>query len=88
MGNTDIIVERFDWPVIRPHSIIPVVVVYRSPRDYQGKFVARLFDADRPTRFIFLADSYVELVDKLPVQQLVRTDRNPADDPAIVEVWM
>jgi transglutaminase-like putative cysteine protease len=88
MSNTDIIVERFDWPVIRPHSIIPMVVVYRNPKDYPGKFVARLFDADRATRFIFLADSYVELVDKLPVQQLVRMARHPTDDPAIVEVWM
>ena len=65
-----------------------MIVVYRNPKDYPGKFVARLFDADQATRFIFLADSYVELVDKLPVQQLVRMARHPTDDPAIVEVWM
>ena len=86
--NRDIIVERFDWPVIRPHSIIPVVAVYKSPKDYPDKYVARVFDLDRPTRFVFVADTYQELLDKLPVQQLVRMARHPTDDPAIVEVWM
>lgn len=84
----DVIVERFDWPAIRPHSIVPVIVVYQNLKDYPGKFVARLFAADKPTRLVFLADSYVELVDKLPVQQLVRMARHPTDDPTIVEVWV
>ena len=86
--NSDIIVERFDWPVIRPHSIIPVVAVYKSPKDYPDKYVARVFDLDRPTRFVFVADTYQELLDKIPVQQLTRMDRDPKDGPAIVEVWM
>ena len=86
--NRDIVVERFDWPVIRPHSIVPVVTVYKSPKDYPGKYVARLFDLDMPTRFVFVADTYQELLDKIPVQQLARLDRDEKDDPAIVEVWM
>ena len=88
MKNRDIIIDRFDWPVIRPHSIVPVIVVYKSPNDYPGKYVARLFDLDMPTRLVFVADSYVELTDRIPVQQLTRMDRNQQDDPAIVEVWM
>ena len=56
--SNDIILERFDWPVIRPHSLIPVITVYRSPKEYPGKYVARLFDLDRPTRFVFVADTY------------------------------
>ena len=87
-GNNDIVLSRFDWPVIRPHSIIPVVAVYKSPKDYPDKYVARLFDLDRPTRFVFVADTYQELLDKIPVQQLTRMDRNPGDDLVIMEVWM
>lgn len=87
-ANNDIVLERFDWPVIRPHSIIPVVAIYKSPKDYPDKYVARLFDLDRPTRFVFVADSYMELLDKIPVQQLTRMEKDPRDDPVIVEVWM
>ena len=86
--SSDIIMERFDWPVIRPHSIVPVIVVYKSPKDYPGKYAARLFDLDAPTRLVFVADTYVELIDRLPVQQMTRMARHPSDDPAIVEVWM
>ena len=86
--SSDILVERFDWPVIRPHSIVPVIVVYKSPKDYPGKYAARLFDLDAPTRLVFVADTYVELIDRLPVQQMTRMARHPSDDPAIVEVWM
>ena len=86
--SNDIIVERFDWPVIRPHSIVPVIAVYKSPKDYPDKYVARLFDLDMPTRFVFVADTYQELIDRIPVQQLTRMDRDVRDDPAIVEVWM
>ena len=84
----DIIVERFDWPKIRRGLQFPFLTVYNSPADYPGKFVARVFDLDKATKFVFLAGSYVELADKMPAQQMTRMVRHPSDDPAIVEVWV
>lgn len=86
--NRDIIVGVFDWPVLRPRNICLVLAVYKSPKDYPDQYVARVFDADKPTRLVFVADTYRELVDRIPIQQLTRLDRHPEDDPAIVEVWV
>lgn len=88
MKNRDIIIDRFDWPKIRRGLQFPLLTVYNSPKDYPGKFVARVFDLNRATKFVFLAGSYVELVDRIPIQQMTRTVRHPSDDPAIVEVWI
>lgn len=88
MKNRDIIIDRFDWPKIRRGLQFPFLTVYNSPADYPGKFVARVFDLNKATKFVFLADSYMELADKMSAQKLTRMDRNQQDDPAIVEVWI
>ena len=50
MKNRDIIIDRFDWPKIRRGLQFPLLTVYNSPKDYPGKFVARVFDLNKATK--------------------------------------
>lgn len=63
--------------------------VYENPGDFPGKVVAKpssLF-AGTPVDFVLVADSLAGIRKMLP-PGLVRIEREPNDDPVIVEVWM
>jgi hypothetical protein len=67
-------------------------VVYARPSDYPDKFVARVweFGADlspRPTEYFRLAKTLEDLRLLIPAH-LVRLERDPKDEPQIVEVWV
>lgn len=64
-----------------------VWTVYKSPKDYPGKFVARRWDGLKPTDDVIVADSLAEVREKLPLG-LICLDRNLLDDAAIVETWL
>lgn len=38
--------------------IMPMIVVYKSPRDFPGKYVARLFRLDKPTNVVVVKTPY------------------------------
>jgi hypothetical protein len=66
--------------------------VYENPADYPGKFVVRRFTieqahavADRDPWFI--GDTLHDARNSLP-QGLTRIDRDPNDDPVILETWI
>lgn len=44
---------------------MPIVVVYDHPDDYQSYFVARVFDADKPTNVVIFSEDLKELMDDL-----------------------
>lgn len=67
--------------------IIAMWVVYDSPRDYPGRFVARLWLNGAPTDSVILADTLDSLRAALP-QGLTRLPRLPGDDAAIYETWL
>jgi len=66
--------------------------VYRHPRDYPGKYVARLWEIDASghpnTGSIVVSDTLESLQDELEAMGLVRLIRSPGDDPVIVETWL
>jgi hypothetical protein len=63
--------------------MIQVWCVYWSPKDYRNKFVARLFENDRPTNETLVSKVYA------PIKiTLVRMERFENDDPRIKEVWL
>lgn len=81
-------VEAFTPELLRGWTFVPLITVYRNPRDFPGKWVARLFDLNRPTPIMAIADSHGELLKALPPSGMVRMPRRPDDDPVIEEVWM
>ena len=79
MERNDITVERFNGAQIRRTVKAPIVCVYNGPTDYPGQFVARLWDLDKPTRYIVVA--------AIP-EDMIRFHRDQSDDPCIVESWI
>jgi hypothetical protein len=61
--------------------------IYDHPSDFPDKFVARCFHYDKPTEAFLLADTLDEIRRLIP-QGLYRLDRQPNDDPVIVETWI
>ncbi len=84
----DRIVKRFDYARLVRQTTLPVITVYNSPTDYPGKYVARVFDVDKPTTLAAVADTYEGLLEAIPTGNMVRLERNPQDDPVIVETWV
>lgn len=62
-------------------------VIYKSPKDFPGKYVARRWWLDSPTGQFLVADSLDDLRAMLPTG-LDPIGRMPGDDPVIVEVWI
>jgi hypothetical protein len=62
-----------------------------NPSDYPGKYVSRRSVIGsgwtEPTMDVFVADSIEEARANLPIG-LMRFDRDPFDDPCIVESWL
>lgn len=77
----------FSMAECRKGTRFPFVAVYKSPRDYPGKWVARLFDIGVPTARHCVRDSYEELLREIDTESMHRIPRSPEDDPVIVEAW-
>lgn len=66
---------------------LPLITIYNSPEDFTGKYVARLFDVDKATPYHVVESSYEDIKRAIPLH-MQRLERNPNDDPVIVEVWL
>ncbi|HXE18657.1 MAG TPA: hypothetical protein VN629_03530 [Castellaniella sp.] len=60
-------------------------VVMRDPPAYPAKIVAHLV-IGTPSSYVFVADTLAEIHAMLP-SGLVRSDRQPADPPEVLEAW-
>lgn len=68
----------------------PIICVFRSPKDYPDKCVARIFDGTKPTNIVITRDTVDEIredivrrfPDKLPFA------RSKGDHKSIVESWI
>lgn len=65
----------------------PIWVIYDSPVDLPGRFVARKWLLDKPTAELLQGQTLDELREKLP-PGLTMIPRDPADGPKIVESWL
>ena len=85
--STDRIVTRFNYARLVKQTTMPIITIFESPEDYPGKYVARVFDVDKPTNLAAVADTYEELMQAIPAG-MVRLERNEKDDPVILETWI
>ena len=83
--STDRIVTRFDYARLVKQTTIPIITVYAHPADYPDKFVARVWDVNQPTSLAAIADTYEELLQAIPTNQMTRMEPSPKDDPVIRE---
>lgn len=68
----------------------PVIAIYDRPSDYPKKYVARIFDSDKPTNIILLGDSLSKIREdiKFNLPQMVRLPRAGNDVGSLVETWI
>jgi hypothetical protein len=67
--------------------MIDVWIVYDSPSDFPGCYVARRFKMDKPTSDVLTAATLDDLRALLP-PGLIRLERTEHDQPHLVEVWV
>jgi len=90
-ADFDLLVDSFRVDLnLRTISTFPMISIYKSPKDYPRKYVARVFDI-RPgevhaTRYVMISDDLEVLRAALP-NGFSYIDKTPKDDPELVEVW-
>ena len=87
MEKNDIIVKQFNLNQIRRTVKAAIICIYNSPVDYPEKFVARLWDLDKPTRYVGVAETLDTIRELIP-KNMVCFRRDQNDDPCIVEIWI
>jgi hypothetical protein len=74
-----------------PRNVLNVYTVYRQPKDYPDGYVIRRHKVDKegsaPTSEAAFGATLEEVRTHLP-WGLYRIDRDPSDDPCIVESWI
>jgi hypothetical protein len=70
-----------------PRDGLNIWTVYDHPLDYPNSFVARRWAMNVPTADVIVSPSLDRVRASLP-PGLYRMNRNPNDDPKIVEVWI
>lgn len=69
--------------------VCPAVAVYKSPKDYPGKCVGRVFDINRPTDTVILKDTVEEIYwDIQEHTEMTFFERLPWDDEKLVGTWI
>lgn len=68
---------------------LPFIAVYKSPKDYPGKYVARVYDRNRPTDVVMVKEKYEEIVAEMQKDTgMVYLEPGADDDPCLLGVWV
>ena len=67
----------------------PIIAVYKHPQDYPDKYVARIYDINRPTNTVVIRDTLQELQADIS-QNTAKTfiARDEQDEPCVVGSWI
>ena len=63
-------------------------VIYDHPRDYPHCYVARRWELDQPTADHLVSPRLDTIRYEMQLRGLVRLQRDPNDEPQIVECWI
>ena len=86
--SKDIVLETFKKIKLSTLVRVPIVVVYKNPKDYPDKYVARLWDIkNKATLCVIVRDTLEQIRDAIP-DNLTRISPTAKDDPVIVETWL
>ena len=90
MECEDKLVIKFDLQRFMKITKFPVICIYNSPSDYPNKYVARLWDIDKPTSFVAIAESLEEIREIKPTEMIIiqRQPNEPNDGLTLVETWV
>ncbi len=67
----------------------PMIAIYRIPKDYPGKYVARIYDLDKPTNVVMIKDTLEELQEDIGKNtKLIYIPRSIEDHETVEGVWI
>lgn len=78
---------QFILEELRKRTQVPIIAIYKHPKDYPDKYVARVFDIDQPTFLAVTADTLEEIRGCIP-EGMRRVPRSELDAKEIVESWI
>lgn len=87
LEQEDIVVQKFNGAQLMKQMRMPMIAIYKKPKDYPTKYVARVWNLNQPTRLVALGDTYAEIRAVIP-EGMCCIGRTEKDDPVIVEVWI
>ncbi|MDO4275894.1 MAG: hypothetical protein Q4D16_19680 [Eubacteriales bacterium] len=68
---------------------VPMYAVYYNTFDYPGKYVARLYDVDKPTNIVIIKDTIEEMQEYFDQKTpFIYFRRGAGDVPELVGVWV
>lgn len=68
---------------------LPIITVYKSPRDYPGCYVARVFDMDKPTNVTITRDNLEDLQQDIAEHTgMVFIPRSMEDGQQVIGTWI
>lgn len=86
--KNDIILDSFRDRRLNQLVKVPIIAIYKSPKDYPGMYVARLWDInDKPTKYIVVDKKLSNLRRSIPTY-MTRIDRYQNEDRVIVESYI
>lgn len=88
-GTTVIVEGWYDLPNLIAGGLVrlPMFTIYKHPKDFPDNYVVRLFDMDKPTSYVMLAQSEEHAISLIP-PEFVRLERNQEDDASIVATYI
>ena len=68
---------------------VPFIALFKGPDDYPGKYVARLFDLDKPTNIVMIRGTLEEIKEDIKMNtNLVFVEIGTEDVKSLLGVWM
>ncbi|MCA1061260.1 hypothetical protein LCL96_20275 [Rossellomorea aquimaris] len=86
MENPDRLISSFDEVELNNYKL-PIICIYCSPKDYQGMYVARLFEVNQPTHTILMRPTLEAVRSEIP-DRFSRVPKAQGEDSSIVETWI
>ncbi|MCA1055421.1 hypothetical protein LCM10_10535 [Rossellomorea aquimaris] len=86
MDNPDRLLNTFDEIVFSDFKM-PIICIYRSPEDYKGMYVARIFNVETPTYHILMRPTLEAIRSEIP-ERFSRVPNSGQEDLRIVETWI
>lgn len=88
--------DAFDLVIVQAEAVkrgaLAMWTVYEKPKDYPIGWIARMFEVTgagpRPTRYVIKSAELEPIRMKLARAGLFRLNREPGDEPQIVETWL
>lgn len=89
--SQDIVLQDFHYNSVQqvPTDILKwsMIVLYESPLDYPGEYVARLWSNNQATRYMVKRSSEAEIILAIP-KFMNRLAPDPNDDPVIISIFI